>query len=188
MPPPPNQTPAARFALIIEALCRAIAARSARHRLAGPILLLLWSRLRRTAARFARLAARIDAGLPPVARHRPAAPRPPRVRPKPRLPEGFAWVVRLVPEAACSASQLQHLLEDPQVAALIEAAPPMGRLLRPLCRMLGVRPPPGLTPPRPAAAGQVRPVAPARPPERPPPAPRPGPPLTWPGRPPQTTG
>jgi len=149
VPPPPNQTPAARFALIIEALCRAIAARSARHRLAGPILLLLWSRLRRTAARFARLAARIDAGLPPVARHRPAAPRPPRVRPKPRLPEGFAWVVRLVPEAACSASQLQHLLEDPQVAALIEAAPPMGRLLRPLCRMLGVRPPPGLTPPPP---------------------------------------
>jgi hypothetical protein len=52
-----------------------------------------------------------------------------------------------VPEAAAAGSQLRHLLADPEMAALIEAAPQMGRLLRPLCRSLGVRLPPGLLPP-----------------------------------------
>ena len=187
VPPSPNPAPAARFALIIDALCRAIAAHGARHRLAGPVLLLLWPWLRRTVGRFARLAARLQAGRMLSTRRRPAAPRPPRARTprKPRLPEGFAWVVRLVPEAAASASQLQHLLADPDVAALIAAAPTMGRLLRPLCRMLGVRPPPGLTPPREAAPRPARrkaaPCA-ANPPDRPPPAPRPRPPVIRPGR------
>ncbi len=179
MPPPPNPAPAERFAQLIDALCRAVAAHGARHRLAGPILLLLWSRLRRMAARVARLAARLRLGTLPPAR-RPASPRPGGPPPR-RLPQGFAWVVRLVPEAASSASQLRHLLADPQMAALVEAAPSMGRLLRPLCRMLGVRPPPGLKPPpRPAASSRA-----ARPPDRPPSAPRPKPHVPWPGRRPQ---
>ena len=188
VPPRPTPAPATRFALLIDALCRAIAAHGARHRRAGPVLLLLWPWLRRTAGRLARLAARIEAGRKPQARRRPAAPRPSQVSPKhrPRLPEGFAWVVRLVPEAASSASQLRHLLADPDMAALIEAAPTAGRLLRPLCRMLGVRPPPSLAPPslappRPAALRPAR-AATAPTSDRPPSAPGPRPPVPWPRR------
>jgi hypothetical protein len=58
-------------------------------------------------------------------------------------------MIGLVPEAAASGSQLQHLLADPEMAALAAAGPQLGRLLRPLCRALGVTPPPYLTPPPP---------------------------------------
>jgi hypothetical protein len=172
---PAPSGPADRFALVIAGLCRAIAARSAWHRLATPLLVLVWSRLGRTAARFAALAARVRAGTPSpstaACRSGPSGPPPQR------LPGNFAWLLRFVPEAAASASQLQHLLADPDMAALLAAAPQAGRLLRPLCRMLGVHPPPGIgkpraprptPPPRPAAAEKPPPAASAPAPPRPP--------------------
>jgi hypothetical protein len=73
-------------------------------------------------------------------------------------------MLRLVPEAAAYGSQLQFLLHDPDMAALIEAAPQMKRLLFPLCRSLGVEMPPGLRPP----ARRPRPLAPRTPKPRPP--------------------
>jgi hypothetical protein len=57
--------------------------------------------------------------------------------------------MRLVPEAACFGGQLRHLLSDPEMAALLRAAPQAGRLLRPLCRILAVPPDPKLLPPPP---------------------------------------
>jgi hypothetical protein len=61
-----------------------------------------------------------------------------------------------MPEAVGYRGQLEHLLRDPDMAALIAAAPePMGRALRPLCRMLGLPPPPILAPPRPAPAASA---------------------------------
>jgi hypothetical protein len=145
MPSPAPPTPAERFALIIEGLCRAVAARGAGGRLAGPLIVLIWTRLGRLAGRFAALAARVAAGT--ASPRRSASPRRASQRPRPpyrRLPRRFAWLPRLVPEAAAYGAQLQHLLSDPEMAALVAAAPQAGRLLRPLCRMLGVRPPPGL--------------------------------------------
>jgi hypothetical protein len=142
--------PADRFARLIEGLCQAIAARGAASGLAVPLMVLIWSRLRRMAARFARLADRVRAGtLPRRAARRSGKSGPP----PPRLPGNFAWLVRLVPQAAAGGSQLRHLLADPEMAELLAAAPQMGRILRPLCRMLGVRPPPGplAPPPRPRA-------------------------------------
>ncbi len=153
-PTPP--TPADRFALIIGGLRRAIAARSGGAGGAAPLLMLLWTRLLRLSGRFARLAARVAAGT--ASPRRPASPRRAAGRSRPpyrRLPRGFAWLPRQVPEAAAYGSQLRHLLADPEMAALIAAAPQAGRLLRPLCRTLGIRPPPGpLSPPAapPAAA------------------------------------
>ena len=163
--PTPPSSPAERFAGVIDLLCRAVAARGGRDGLAGPLVVLIWSRLRRMAGRFARLAARTGAGVPPAASRRPATPRParpppprlppPRLPPPrlppPRLPRGFAWLVRLVPATASGGSQLQYLLAEPEMAALLAAAPQAGRILRPLCRMLGVRPPPALLKPRPPA-------------------------------------
>ncbi len=88
--------------------------------------------------------------------------------------------MRRLPQAAAAASQLQHLLADPAMADLLAAAPQAGRLLRPLCQMLGVRPPPA----RSLSSGRKQagpvgppppPVCPAAPPHpsvhpRPPPA------------------
>jgi len=151
--PSPFTVPAlsGRLAPIIAGLCRAVASQAVAHRALAPLLVLVWSRLRRMAARFACLAGRADAGALPsrgVPRPRASGPRPSgsRERLPPGLPSGFAWLVRLVPEAACYGAQLQHLLSDPAVAALLAATPHAGRVLRPLCRMLGVTPGPALTP------------------------------------------
>ena len=189
--PPDPRGPAGRFAVIIDGLCRAVAARAARDRAATALLVLVWGMLRRMAVRLATLAAQASAGTLP--RHRARAPRAPRrqsLRPRQRLPAGFAWLVRLAPEAAGYGGQLQHLLADPEMAALLAAAPQAGRILRPLCRMLAVpptpalQPPPDARPPRPQRSGTPGEPAIAERPVRPPgrgPRPRsPGPPsLTW---------
>ncbi len=142
---------------------------AAKNPLVAPLVLLLWPRLNRLAARFASLAARVAAGT--AAPRRRAASRPAAARPrKPysRLPRRFGWLLRLERQAAAAAgSQLRHLLDDPEMAAIL-AAPQAGRLLRPLCRMLGVRPPPALVPP-------TRPTRPRKPPSSRPAAVRPSP-------------
>ena len=58
-----------------------------------------------------------------------------------RLPREFGWVGRMLPEAAQYAGALRYLLHDPETMALLEKAPQAGRMLRPLCQLLGVRPP-----------------------------------------------
>ena len=132
---------AARFRAIIDGFCKAVAVRGAARNLAPDtraLLLLLWTRLRRAAARFAILAA----GAPPP---RPRAPKPRPARPRaPDLPRRRGWVLAPIPEAAGIAGRLRALLEDPATIALIGTDPRFGRLLRPLCRTLGLRPPPCL--------------------------------------------
>jgi hypothetical protein len=145
------------FALIIGGLCRAAAARMAADQSVRPLLLLIHPWLGRLARKFAILAARVQAGALPPPRRRSARPR---CRPPgpPRLPRQFALLIRLAPgSAACFGSQLQHFLADPEMTALLEAAPRAGRLFRPLCRMLAVPLPPSLRlPPRPARATPAR--------------------------------
>jgi len=173
--PTPFPAPADRFARIIDGLCGAVAARAHKNALARPLLVLLYYRLRRMVVRLASLAGRVRSGtLPAPARRRAASSRPRTAPPAPRLPRGFVWVPRLVPEANGYASQLQHLLADPAMVALLAAAPQAGRILRPLCRMLGIRPPPGLLGSSPAPASP-RPgaTAPSPPPPRRPPPPAP---------------
>jgi hypothetical protein len=63
------------------------------------------------------------------------------------LPRRFGWLVQQVPQAAPFGSQLQHLLTDPEMAAVLANTPRLGRVLRPLCHMLGVLPAPGQIPP-----------------------------------------
>ncbi len=178
MPPPAAPTLPDRFARVIDGLCRAVAARGPGMGLAVPLMLLLWARLRRTALRFARLAEKVRTGTLPPPRRRLRSPRP--VEPtRLRLPRGFGWLERRLPQAASAASQLQHLLADPAMAELLAAAPQAGRLLRPLCQMLGVRPPPArsLSSGRPQAGpvGRPPPVRPAAPSSRPAFRPRPPP-------------
>ena len=175
----PLPAPADRFASILDGLCRAVAVHAHRNALARPLLVLFYSHLRRMVVRLANLAVRVRNGTLPARRRpcaassRPASPRPARVPRPPRLPRGFAWVPRLVPEANGYASQLRHLLAEPEMAALLAAAPQAGRILRPLCRMLGIRPLPGPLAPPPAAAGTPPGTAVPAPPPEPPPRPAP---------------
>jgi hypothetical protein len=161
----PPRTPAECFATILLWLSRAVDAHHLAGRLSGPLMILILNRIRDINQRFARLAARIGAGTyiprrPAATPRRPTGPRP---RPPNKLPQGFAWLVKLVPEAAVYGSQLQFLFADPAMAALMAAAPgPLRRPLRSLCRMLGVAPPPILALP-PCVRARTRPPKPERP-------------------------
>ena len=135
---------------MIDVMCKAVAAHGARGLLTAALQVLLWSRLSRMAQRARRLAAKIAAGVP-LFIPRIRAPRHTPNRPYPRLPGGYVWLIRAVPATAVGAVQLRWLLTTPEMAALAES-PPMRRLLRPLCRMLGVdlptaKPPPPAAPP-----------------------------------------
>jgi len=125
------------------------------------------------------------------ARATPATSRPAVAR----LPRGRGWLVRDTQAVVGARSQLAHFLAThPDIPAFLEAAPQAGRILRPLCRMLGIDlarphgieiphlaaiaspPPPRPRPiaPRPIAASPIaaRPIAscPAAPRRQPPPA------------------
>ncbi len=168
---PVAPTPAENFATIIRWLSQAVIAMMGGERLPLPLIALIVDRLRRVKQRFSHVAARVHAGLyvpcrsttPP--RKRPGQPPPPASK----LPQTFGWLLTLVPEAVQYRGQLEILLRDPEMAALLAAAPgPMARPLRSLCRMLGLPPPPILAPP-PRAEPKTRPPKPERPPapERP---------------------
>ncbi len=168
--PAPASALGQRYAPHIADLCARLAEIAARYHRLSPLLVLVWFRLRRTLARLDRLAARWQAG-----RLRPPRPRggagTPAINPadawRPRrTPQGHAWLIRLHQPLAQLAPRVEALLHDPDIAALCAAAPQAGRLLRPLCRMYGIEPPPHLRlPPRP------KPQAPPRPPPPPPPPP-----------------
>ena len=146
----PHPSPASRFRAILAALCDRAAAEGHRRGVAGPLLILIWTRLRRLADR---LATALDGPRhPPRARHPATASRPAPLRPAPArphpLPRRFGWLGPLIPGAAGAAGQLRHLLNDPEIAALAAASPAAGRALRPLCHALGLRPPPALRRPK----------------------------------------
>ena len=159
MTPATPPTPATRFAGVIDLLGRATAARSDPRlgggRLAGPLIILIYTRLHRFCTRFLALAARFAAGTLPAPRPRVRPPRPAAAvsgPPSPQLlPRGHAWLLRLVPgsDVATGAAQLRDLLDEPEMQALMAAAPQQaGRILRPLCRMLAVPLPDTLRQPR----------------------------------------
>jgi hypothetical protein len=132
------------LSLILAGLRQVVAARGGRGGLAGPLIALLCGRLIRLERRFATLLAAFRAGRLRAPRPRAAASA--RVsRPVPSLPGGSGWLIRRCGwQAAGCGSQLRQLLAEPEMAALLLAAPQAGRLFRPLCRMLAVELPPEL--------------------------------------------
>jgi hypothetical protein len=155
------------FGLIIDGLRRAAAVRMAADPSVRPPLLLVHAWLGRLVQRFAALVARAEAGtLRPPRRGRQRSPdKSPPGEKRPRWPQNFAWLIRMLPyQAACFGSQLQHQFSQPEMMALLEAAPQAGRLLRPLCRMLAVELPPALRlPPRPPRPRKPKPPKQPRP-------------------------
>ncbi len=150
------------FRTILEGLKVTLGLIAHRDTTVRALLVLTWARLGRTIQRFERLVALWQSGKLPRPRTRgPRAKRP--ATPKPRLPRGQAWLVRRVQDYNVNtrASQLQHFLANtPELQDFLTAAPQANRLLRPLCRMLGLTPPGGKPPPAPRPA-------------KPPPKPRP---------------
>ncbi len=125
---------------------------------------LLWHRLGRTANRFQALYDHWRAGtLPKTAAPRPG--RPARI-PASRLPTRQTWIVAAVGyQAAGRAAHLNILMAEPEFNDFIAAVPRAARLLRPLCRSLGIPLPPSMRlPPKATQLGPPRPRPPAPPP------------------------
>jgi hypothetical protein len=164
---------------ILAALCDVVAVHCEKNRAVVPIFQLLWARFNRTAARFEFLFTRWCEGRLPAPRN-PAPqnpspqnphdqPRPDREPgtndPPPVLPRRHGWLARLVPQAETFGTQLRYLLTDPDLATFLAEVPQAGRILLPLCRMLGVKPLPQMLPlkrPKPAAPPSAAPPSAAK--------------------------
>jgi len=155
--------PALSLPFVIRALRVALGAWTARGFLAVTLALLVHRRLGEICQRFERLAQRFAAGLA-LRRLRGAPSRGGdaadaataddarvgggRAGAGRVWPGAFFWLVRAAGwEAAGFAGQVRVILEQPDMIALLRAAPQAGRLLVPVCRMLGLetsllRPPP----------------------------------------------
>ena len=139
--PPPSPLAAApvlarRFADILAGLAAVVARRFLRDPKFFRLILPLWGWLGRSARRFERAVAR-----PRVVRAARAG-RSGGVRlAAARLPSRHGWLVQALGwEAAGYGSQLEALMAEPEMVAVIAAVPAVGRILRPLCRMLAVGP------------------------------------------------
>jgi len=124
-----------------------------RHDARWPLAILLGSYLSATLRRLGALHARFAAGRLPIAPRprRPAAERATAERPERRPPAIPRGPVLLTVFRAAFDEQLRTLLDDPEMRALLAAAPQAGRLLRPLWRKLSPDPLPEALrlPPRP---------------------------------------
>ena len=134
---------AGRVGMILDNLKALIAARFLKIPFLLPLLMPLWKRLNRIQRRLRR--AMELHGLVRKPRT-PSAAEPARARvrievtvplPQPCLPRRFGWLIAALGwEAAGYASHLEHLLSEPDVAAMLAACPRARRVLRPVAHML----------------------------------------------------
>ena len=170
-PPPPTQVDAPelarRLGVILAALAALVAAQFLRRPGLSEWIVPLWQHLTHVARRFERAMTRKPRR---PAKRRDAAPvravtavAADQLRPrKPRLPTGRGWLVRALGyEGRGYRSQLEALLAEPAMQAAIAALPGVGRVLRPVCRMLDL-PAPRTTAEAAAIAARPKRVRPSR--------------------------
>jgi hypothetical protein len=145
-------SPPERFASLIDGLFADIATRATNPWIPPlpvemVLLKLIWRRLRRLSRQFAAILAQLRAGTLAQA---PGTPRGRSAGPRPHQPSRrFGWVIYAVSYFVWMRHyELEEMLEHPETAELVEAAPQLGRVLRPLCQMLAVKPPAWLRRPR----------------------------------------
>ena len=160
-----------RFGGFITRLKQAVADGSGRNKaLMGPITLLLWNHLSRVLRRLTAIHAQFVAGTlsPPRPRaaraKRQAEPKVPEARKHPRIPSGHVFMPYYVGHLHHA---MRELFADPEMLALLAAAPQARRLLRPLWRRMTADPLPEILR-LPKRKRRSRPKPP------PPPEPRPG--------------
>eukprot|EP01037_Dinobryon_pediforme_P017219 gene17219-17411_t len=101
--------------------------------------ILLWGRVGAAILRMEGLVARFLAGRLRVGGGRAGVVRVAAARVARVWPGGFAWLIRMAGwRSAAYGSQLRAVLETPEMVALLTASPQAGRVLRPICWMLGV--------------------------------------------------
>ena len=149
-----------RLGWIVAGLAAVVARRFLKEPKFFALIIPLWSWLGRSGRRFGRVKVQPVAVVPV----RAVMPRVAGVRPVGvRLPSRRGWLVRALGyEAAGYGSQLAALLAEPELQALLTTVPAAGRILRPLCRMLGVEPvgvlAPAVVADAPVRARRVRPT------------------------------
>ena len=150
---------AAYLAITLKEIISAVANQTARFPALVPLSNLIVHRLNRTAHRFTRLFERWQAGTLPKPRPSRAGKSraPSTTAPALRLPRGKAWLLRHAQPSAFLITRLEHMFQDPECLRMLREVPQAGRLLRPLCRMVGVAlPEPIRLPPRPPREKRVR--------------------------------
>ena len=171
---PPTHPLTERIAILLRGLTLKVAERSMWGPLSSVLLILIQGRIEAIKQRVRGIIGRLASGrYAPRRRSAAPAPRPGMRRAKPPGAVKYTkgWLVPLAPEAVQFRAQVLFLLQSPEMAALLAAAPgSLRRPLRSLCWMLGMPPPPSLAAPRP-----VPPAPQAAPSPAPPPAPRPPP-------------
>ena len=149
------------FTALLTGLQAAIAVVAARERALTVLLVAVWGRIGRLHTRLERLIRLWRAGMLPKPRKSRAggtrAPGEPKASELPRVP---AWLLVAVREAAPFAARLEHLLSEAECVEFLAAVPQARRILRPLCRMLGV----GVKAPRPGRRDRPVWVVPTAPP------------------------
>ena len=162
------------FSSVIEAGRRMVADLGGKRRDLGPLLMLFWTWMSRKMRRFEQLAERAALGLPPPAK-RPSrtrkqpTPEPQAAPPTPptlRLPRRNGWLLHLFPGVGLgiTGTRLYHrITTDPELQALIEAVPELGRVLRPVLRAFGADPIPLLALPQRPRPPRIRKPRPERP-------------------------
>ncbi len=126
------------FTSILTDLQAAIAVVAARERALTVMLVAVWGRIARIRGRLERLIARWRAGIEVPARTSRAGKVRNSVRAAAALPIAPGWLLVQVGAAASYRGQLEHLLSQAEYVEFLAAVPQAGRILRPLCRMLGI--------------------------------------------------
>ena len=130
---------AARVGQIMENLKKLIARRFLKMPLFYPLLMPLWKRLNAIQRRLKR-AMELHGAVPRARKSRAGQERRVRDAAAVVLPRNFGWLIRVLGwEAAGYAGHLEHLLQQPEVAAVMDACPRARRVLRPIARMLALR-------------------------------------------------
>ncbi len=169
----PTLTLAGQIFWIVDVFCKTLAAEACKRRV-GMVSVAVWNRTKRFERRFSALYAMWKAGTLPQARVRKSAsPRPSpqsgqsgegacgtggelaacdaaRLRPASLLPRAFAWLYKVLPISAGTflAAMDQLIRDHPEMQKFVAAAPQVGRMLRPMCQMVGLKPPEWLALPR----------------------------------------
>jgi len=158
MYPDPNLTLADQMHWMVSVFLKMLAPEAGKRRI-GLVSAAIWNRVRKFERRFCALYAMWKAGTLPPARpsaasagkdldrgerreaQREAAPN--LSRPAGMLPRGVRWLQALVPSsAACLAGWVESLiLNFPEMKEFVAACPQVGRTLRPLIGMAGLKVP-----------------------------------------------
>ena len=135
---------------LLELFLKTLAAEACKLRV-GVVSVAVWKRGRRFQQRFLALYARWKAGTLPKARVRSLRSsassavkglnRGARGEAQSLLPRAFAWLHRMLPSSAATlGSGVESLIhEHPEMKAFVAEVPQAGRMLRPICKMVGLK-------------------------------------------------